>query len=89
MNRSELVRAMAIKSSLNQEQSREALDTLVDLLAWAAHENEDVTVAGFGKFLVRNRPEAERQNPGTGEKVTVPARKTVTFRASQTFRDRL
>lgn len=89
MTRSEVIRAIAIKTSLNQKQATEALDALVATLAMAAHENDDITIAGFGKFLVRDRPEAERTNPGTREKVVVPARKTITFRASKLFRDRI
>lgn len=89
MNRSDIVRGIAIKTDLNQTQAREAVDALVDLLALAATENDDVTIAGFGKFLVRDRPEAERINPGNGEKIVVPRRKTITFRASKAFRGRI
>lgn len=89
MTRSEVVRAISIKSGLNQKQAREALDTLVDVLCLAAEENDDVTIAGLGKFTVRDREPAERVNPGTGEKIVVPHRKTITFRASKTFRNRI
>lgn len=87
MNRSEVVRGIALKTSLTQAQAREAVDAFVDVLRLAASDNDDITIAGFGKFTVRNRSEAVRKNPGTGETVTVPARKTLTFKASKQFRD--
>lgn len=87
MTRSEVIRAIALKTGLTQKQSRRALDAFVETLALAAQDDEDVTIAGFGKFLVRNRVAAERFNPGTRERVRVPDRKTITFRASQLFRD--
>lgn len=89
MTRSEVIRAIALKTTLNQKQATEALDAFVDTLAMAAQENDDITIAGFGKFLTRDRPEGNRINPGTREVITVPARKTITFRASQLFRDRI
>jgi nucleoid DNA-binding protein len=89
MTRSEVIRAIAIKTKLNQTQAREALDALVETLAMAASEGEDTTIAGFGKFLIRDRPEGIRTNPGTGEKVTVPERRTITFRASPAFKKRI
>lgn len=89
MTRSELIRAVANSTSLNQKQAREALDAFVDVMVIAATDNEDTTIAGFGKFIVRDRPEAERVNPGTGERVVVPRRKTITFRASKAFRGRI
>jgi len=89
MTRSEVVRFIALKTSLTQKQAREAVDAYSAAIAMAANEGEDTTIAGFGKFLTRNRPEAVRRNPRTGEQITVPARKTVTFRASQAFRSKL
>lgn len=89
MTRSEVIRAVALKTSLTQQEARDAIEAFVDTIAMAAREGEDTTIAGFGKFLVRDRPEAERFNPGTREKVVVPRRKTVTFRASKLFRDRI
>lgn len=89
MNRSDMIRAIAIKTTLNQKQAREALDAFVDVIAWAASEDDDTTITGFGKFLVRTRPAGERTNPGTREKIHVPERKTLTFRASRAFRDRI
>jgi nucleoid DNA-binding protein len=87
MNRSEVVRGIALKTSLTQAQARDAVDAFVDILRLAASDNDDITIAGFGKFTVREREPAVRKNPGTGEEVIVPRRKTLTFKASQQFRD--
>lgn len=89
MNRSDIVRGIALKTSLNQQEAREALDALIELLAMSASFDEDVTIAGFGKFTVRNRKPARRRNPLTGDEVDVPARKALTFKASQSFRDKI
>lgn len=87
MNRSEVVRGIAFKTKLTQAQAREAVDALVDMLRLAASDGEDITIAGFGKFTVREREPAVRKNPGNGQEVIVPRRKTLTFKASKQFRD--
>lgn len=86
MNRSDVIKAISYISSLTQAEAKEALDAFIRVLQYAAESNEDVTISGLGKFTVRNRQEAERVNPGTGEKVVVPERKTVTFKASKAFK---
>lgn len=84
-----MVRLMALTSGLTTAQARVALDAFVEAMKVAAEDGEDVTIPGFGKFTVRERGEAVRENPKTKEKIVVPPRKTVTFKASQSFRDQI
>jgi nucleoid DNA-binding protein len=89
MHKSELVRAIALQTSLNQEQAKEALEAFVSTIALASYDNEDVVIAGFGKFVVKVLPEREGRNPATGAKIVVPSSKTVVFKPSSTFREKL
>jgi nucleoid DNA-binding protein len=89
MTRSEVVRAIANKTNLSQAEARDALDAFVDVLKMAADDNEDVTISGFGRFTVRDRPPTQRRKPGTNEIVDVPRRKTITFKASRLFRNQI
>lgn len=44
---------------------------------------ESVKLTGFGNFQLRNKTERPGRNPKTGVEVNIPARRVVTFRASQ------
>jgi DNA-binding protein HU-beta len=44
---------------------------------------------GFGSFEVKPRAARVGRNPKTGEPITLPAGKKVSFKASKFFRDQL
>lgn len=89
MTRSELIRAIALKSSLTQDQAEEAMKALIDVFVLAVSENESISITGLGRFNVSVKPPAERVNPGTGEKVEVPERKFISFKPSKAFKSRI
>jgi DNA-binding protein HU-beta len=55
----------------------------------AAVKGEEVSIPGFGKFTVKDRPEREGRNPGTGEAITIAASKKVAFTAAKGLKDRM
>lgn len=48
---------------------------------------EEVKLAGFGVFNLRDKPERPGRNPKTGEEVAISARRVVTFHASGCLKD--
>jgi DNA-binding protein HU-beta len=47
-------------------------------------DGDKVTLAGFGTLSVGARTQREGRNPRTGEKIIMPASKTVKFKAGKT-----
>ena len=47
----------------------------------------EVSVAGFGKFVVRNRAARTGKNPSTGETINIPATKAPAFVAGKALKD--
>jgi len=58
------------------------LDEVKDSLA----DGEEVKIAGFGNFTVRQKNARKGRNPKTGEEIGITPRKVVTFRASPVFK---
>jgi len=58
------------------------LDEMKDCLA----KGEEVKIAGFGNFTVRQKRERKGRNPKTGEEIGIAPRRVVTFRASPVFK---
>lgn len=50
---------------------------------------EEVSIAGFGKFSVKDTAERQGRNPATGEAVTIAASKKVSFKAAKQLKDAL
>lgn len=46
-------------------------------------KGEDFNLGKLGTFKVKDRAEKNGVNPKTGEKIVIPARKAVTFKASK------
>ena len=50
---------------------------------------ENVKIAGFGTFSLRDKTQRIGRNPKTGVEVPIAPRRVLTFRASQIMRDRI
>lgn len=64
----------------------EALETVLVLIKSTVQRGEDVSISGFGTFMVRSKRARQGRNPHTGQPVTIAPRRVVTFRASALFK---
>lgn len=81
MNKTELVSAVAKQAGLTNAQSKAAVDAVLDSIAGALKNEEKVALLGFGTFSVNERPAREGINPATKQKIQIPAKKVVKFKA--------
>jgi integration host factor subunit alpha len=65
------------------------LESLLEIIKSTLENGEDVLIARFGKFCVKEKKDRRGRNPQTGEALTLDARKVVTFRSSLVFRGRI
>lgn len=87
MNKSELVSAIAKEADVTKEVANRVLDATIQSISGALKAGDQVTLVGFGSFLVRERQAREGRNPKTGEKMTIKASKTPTFKAGKVLKD--
>jgi integration host factor subunit alpha len=73
----------------NKKESAQMVDTLFEIIKQSLQQGKDVMISGFGKFSVRNRGERVGRNPLTGEPITLPAKKVVTFKSSGKLREKI
>ncbi|MBQ3635213.1 MAG: HU family DNA-binding protein [Bacteroidales bacterium] len=83
MNKTELIDKIAEKSGLTKNDARKALEAFIDSTAEALGNSKDgkLALVGFGTFSVSKREAREGKNPRTGEKITIPAKNVVKFKA--------
>ncbi|KHL24275.1 transcriptional regulator HU subunit alpha [Croceibacterium mercuriale] len=89
MNLSELAQAIATKTGSSQADVKITIAAVFDQIADAAARGEEVSINGFGKFSVKDRPERQGRNPSTGEAMTIAASKKVSFTAAKGLKDKL
>lgn len=87
MNKVDLVKVIAEKTDLTQKDVMSVVDAFVATATNALKAGDEVSLAGFGKFVVRNRAARKSINPKTKEIVTVPACKAPAFRVSKALKD--
>ena len=89
MNIGELAKGVAGTTGTSEAEAKAAIAAVFDQIASAAAKGEDVSIAGFGKFSVKDRPERQGRNPSTGEPMTIAASKKVSFTPAKGLKDKL
>ena len=87
MNKSELIDAVAAKSGLTKADSERAFKALVETITGALKKGDQVTMIGFGTFLVRERKARQGRNPRTGEAIQIKAANNPAFKAGKALKD--
>ena len=82
MNKTDLVNEIAAKANLSKADSKAALDAVLESISQALANEDKVQLLGFGTFAVVEKPAREGINPRTKEKIQIPARKVIKFKAS-------
>lgn len=78
----DVILRIAEKHNISANESRKIVGIVLDEISNALFNGEDLTLTGFGSFKVRTNPPRTAHNPHTREKINVPSRKTVGFKAS-------
>ena len=89
MNIGELAKGVAAATGTSETAAKAAIAAVFEQIAGAAAKGEDVSVPGFGKFAVKDRPERQGRNPATGEAMTIAASRKVSFTAAKGLKDKL
>lgn len=63
------------------------VESLFDLIKDNLGRGNDVRISGFGKWTVKAKKKRNGRNPQTGERMTIDARRVVTFKSSPVLRD--
>ncbi len=81
MNKTDLVNAIAEKSGLSKADAKNALDATIAALSDALVAGDKIALVGFGTFSVTEKGARTGINPATKQKIEIPARKAVKFKA--------
>ena len=89
MTKSDLVEAVGRRMGFSRKRCANVVDLILEIMKERFERGEQVKLSGFGSFEVREKVPRRGRNPQTGEKIILPARRVLTFRASQLLRARL
>jgi DNA-binding protein HU-beta len=85
----EIADKIAAEHSLTKVQSKAVVEAVFSAITAAATSGAETSIAGFGKFKVKDMPEREARNPATGAMIKVAAQKKVAFTPAKALKDAL
>jgi len=86
LTKAHIVQSLFAKNLFTKAQSAQIIDTLFELIKQSLQNGEEVLISGFGKFSVQKKRARLGRNPHTGEPITLPPRRVVTFKCSNVLR---
>ena len=89
LNRVAISDAVFRKIGLSRNESAKLVDAVLDNVSGALVCGEKVKLSSFGTFSMRQKSARVGRNPQTGQEVPIPARKVLTFRASDQMKKRV
>ena len=89
MKKSELIDAVSSSADLSKNSAAKAVDAVVGAITSALKSGNQVTIVGFGTFLVRERSARTGRNPRTGETIQISASRAPAFKAGKALKDAL
>ena len=89
MNKVALVEKLSEVLNSTKVEAERALDCIFDSIVSTLKKGDEVSVAGFGKFSVKDKPARMARNPKTGEQVKVAASKAAKFTVAKALKDTL
>jgi len=74
---------------ITKAQAKAVLDGVFTAIRDAAVKGEEVSVPGFGKFKVQDKPARTGRNPSTGEAIQIAASRKLSFQPAKALKDAL
>ena len=89
ITRSDVVDAIYSEIGLSRKDSNDILDMVVNEIVKELSDGNEVKLSRFGTFSLRDKNARVGRNPKTGVSATISPRRVISFKASQTLRNRI
>jgi DNA-binding protein HU-beta len=89
MTKTQLIDKIAKENEMTKKQVAAVVDAWIAAVEETLAAGENIQIAGFGSFAVKNIAAHTGRNPRTNEAVEIPASRRVTFSASKTLKDKV
>ena len=89
MTKAEIADKIQAGTGLTRKESSEMMEEVFFIIKSTLEQGENLKIAGFGNFMVKQKSDRRGRNPQTGETITISARSVVTFKPSAILRNRI
>lgn len=89
MNIAELTDRIAGERGLTKVEAKQTIEAVLKAIVDAAKSGAEVSLPGFGKFKVQDKPAREGRNPATGATMQIAASRKLSFAPAKAVKDAL
>ena len=89
LTKSDIIDSVQEETGLPRKRCDELVEELLELIKSTLEAGEDLMISGFGKFCVKDKNERKGRNPATGEDLMLSKRRVITFKCSQSLREKI
>lgn len=87
MNKQDIVAKVSESADLSKADAGRAVDAVIAAITEGLAAGQQVSIAGFGSFEVRQRAARTGRNPRTGETIEIAASNSPGFKAGKALKD--
>ncbi|MBQ8463819.1 MAG: HU family DNA-binding protein [Prevotella sp.] len=87
MNNKEFISALAQRTGLKTTRVQKMTTEMIGAISECFIEGSDIQMTNFGTFELRKKMERIMVNPGTGQRMLVPPKLTLTFKPHPAWKD--
>jgi integration host factor subunit alpha len=89
MTKADIVEKICLMTGFTKKESSEIVERVFDVVKSTLEAGENIKIAGFSNFEVKEKAARRGRNPQTGESLEVAARRIVTFKPSPVLKKSL
>ena len=86
MTKADLIEKITLMTAFTKKESAEIVERVFDVVKATLEAGENIKIAGFGNFEVKEKAARNGRNPQTGEIIEITPRKVLTFKPSQVLK---
>jgi integration host factor subunit alpha len=89
MTKTDIVEKISLMTDFTKKESSEIVERVFDVVKSTLGAGENIKIAGFGNFEVKEKAARRGRNPQTGEIIEISPRRVLTFKPSQVLKKSL
>ncbi len=86
MTKADLVEKICLKTGFTKKESAEIVESVFDFVKSTLESGENIKIAGFGNFEIKEKATRRGRNPQTGQALDISARRVLMFKPSSVLK---
>lgn len=89
MIKADIINSVYERVGFSRNEAEEAVEIIFNIIRETLEKGEKIKISRFGTFIIHSKNQRIGRNPKTGQEIMISHRKVLSFKASQTLKDRV